>query len=62
MADGALLPLVRQAAHEYLNGYVQPLRDLEQWDAYLARPGLGDSAAISGAILQAQDSLTASGI
>jgi fructokinase len=57
MADGALLPLVRQAAHEYLNGYVEPLRDLRQWDAYLATPGLGDAAAISGAILQAQDSL-----
>lgn len=58
MVDGALLPLVRRAAHEYLKGYLQPLRDLEQMDAYLARPALGDAAAITGAILQAQDSLT----
>lgn len=58
MVDGALLPLVRRAAHEYLKGYLQPLCDLEQMDAYLARPALGDAAAITGAILQAQDSLT----
>jgi fructokinase len=59
MADGLLLPLVRRAAHEYLEGYLQPLRDLEQMDAYLARPALGDSAAITGAILQAQGLLAA---
>lgn len=59
MADGSLLPLVRRAAHEYLNGYLQPLRDPEQMDAYLTKPALGDDAAIAGAILQAQDSLTA---
>jgi fructokinase len=58
MADGALLPLIRRAAHEYLKGYLQPLRDLQQMDAYLARPALGDAAAITGAIQQAQDSLS----
>jgi fructokinase len=57
MADDLLLPLVRQAAHEFLNGYVLPLRELRQLDSYLSRPALGDNAAITGAILQAQDSL-----
>lgn len=58
LADRELLPLVRRATHEYLNGYVESLRDLEQMDAYLASPALGDTAAIIGAILQAQDSLS----
>lgn len=58
MADGSLLPLVRRAAHQYLNGYLQPLRDLDQMDSWLASPALGDNAAIAGAMLQAQDSLT----
>ena len=53
MADGSLLPLVRRAAHEYLNGYLQPLRDLEQVETWLASPALGDDAAIAGAMLQA---------
>jgi fructokinase len=57
MADGSLLPLVRRAAREYLNGYVQPLREPEQMDAWLARAAFGDGAAIAGAMLQAQDSL-----
>lgn len=58
MSDSMLLPLVRRAAHEYLRGYLQPLRDLEQMEAYLARPALGDTSAITGALLQAQDSLS----
>jgi fructokinase len=57
MADGSLLPLLRQSAHRYLNGYLQPLRDREQMNAYLVRPALGDDAAIAGAMLQALDLL-----
>lgn len=59
MADGSLLPLVRSIALEYLNGYLQPLRNPEQMDAYVAGAGFGEGAAIAGAILQAQDSLAA---
>jgi fructokinase len=59
MADGSLLPLVRHAAHRYLNGYLQPLRDMAQVDAYLVKPALGDDAAITGAMLQALDLLAA---
>jgi fructokinase len=55
MADGSLLSMVRQAAHRYLNGYLQPLRDRAQMDAYLVRPALGDDAGIAGAMLQALD-------
>jgi fructokinase len=57
MADGSLLSLVRQSVHRYLNGYLQPLRDREQMDAYLVRPALGDDAGIAGAMLQALDLL-----
>jgi fructokinase len=59
MTDGSLLPLIRKAAHGYLNGYLQPLRELAQVDAYLARPALGNDAAIAGALLQALDLLSA---
>jgi fructokinase len=58
MADGSLLSLARGAAHQYLNGYLQPLRHRAQMDAYLVKPALGDDAAISGAMLQALDLLT----
>jgi fructokinase len=57
MADGSLLPLVRQAAHNRLSGYLQPLRDRVQMNAYLASAAFGGDAAIAGAILQAQESL-----
>lgn len=57
MADGSLLPLVRRATHEYLRGYLQPLRDLHQMETYLTRPASGDEPAIAGAMLQAQDLL-----
>jgi fructokinase len=57
MADGSLLPWVQHATHRYLNGYLQPLRDREQVDAYLVKPELGDEAAIVGALLQALDRL-----
>jgi fructokinase len=57
MGDGSLLPLIRRATREFLNGYLQPLRDPDQVDTYLVRPALGDSAAIAGAMLQARDLL-----
>jgi fructokinase len=55
MTDGALLPLVRRAAHGFLNGYLQPLRHLTQVESLLEKPALGGDAAIAGAILQAQE-------
>lgn len=54
MGDSSLLPLVRHAAHRQLNGYMQPLRDLAQVETFVARPVLGDDAAIAGAMLQAR--------
>jgi fructokinase len=57
MADGSLLPLVRRAAHRQLNGYIEPLRDMTQVETLVARPGLGDDAAIAGAMLQARQLL-----
>ncbi|HEY7671478.1 MAG TPA: ROK family protein [Gammaproteobacteria bacterium] len=53
MSSGALLPLVRAAAFEYLNGYVAPLRDAALVANYICGPGLGDDAGIVGALLLA---------
>ena len=60
MSDGSLLPLVRDAMHQNLNGYVQPLIHPEIASGYLSLPALGSGSAIAGALLQAQDSLAAS--
>lgn len=57
MADGSLLPRVRRATHEQLNGYLQPLRTPDQVADYLTPASLGDGSAIAGALLQALDSL-----
>ena len=53
MANGALLPLVSAAMHEYLNGYLPPLAGLERAAGYLRGPGLGGDSGIVGAILLA---------
>jgi fructokinase len=57
MADGTLLPLVRSATQELLNGYLEPLRDERQVTEFLAPTALGESSAVAGALLQALDSL-----
>jgi fructokinase len=53
MSNGALLPLVRAAAFEYLNGYVAPLSDAARVANYICAPALGDDAGIVGALLLA---------
>lgn len=61
MSDGSLLPLIRESMRTWLNGYLHPLRATDQMDNYLAAPLLGQDAAITGAMLQAQDSIVARG-
>jgi fructokinase len=53
MSSGALLPLVRAAVLEYLNGYVAPLSDAARVQDYICAPGLGDDVGIVGALLLA---------
>jgi hypothetical protein len=57
MADRSLLPLVHDAAHRHLNGYLQPLHTLAQVESLVTRPAFGDDAAIAGAMLQAGELL-----
>jgi fructokinase len=54
MSGGALLPLIRSAAREYLRGYLQPINDAGALDRYICGPGLGDLAGIGGAFLLAE--------
>ena len=48
-----MLPRVRMAMHEYLGGYLPPLRDIASLDSYLRAPALGTHSGIRGAILLA---------
>jgi fructokinase len=54
MSDGTLLPLVRDAASAYLNGYLSPLKDPHRMSDYVCAPALGDRAGIAGAMLLAR--------
>ncbi len=51
MSSTRLLPLVRTAALEYLNGYVEPLNDPVRAASYLCAPALGHDSGIAGALL-----------
>jgi fructokinase len=53
MSNGALLPLVRAAAFEYLNAYLEPLNDSERSASYICAPALGNNAGIAGSLLLA---------
>lgn len=57
MSDAGMLPRVRNAMHEYLGGYLPPLRERAQLDRYLSAPGLGSQSAIVGALLMARESV-----
>ncbi len=46
MGDELLLPLVRRAMHDYLGGYLPPLRGPAAFDAYLRAPELGAHSGI----------------
>jgi fructokinase len=54
MADGQLIPLVREATARYLNGYLEPLRDPSRFKDYICAPALGAHAGVTGALLLAQ--------
>jgi len=57
MANGALLPHVHNATHQYLNNYVEPLRSRERVEEYICAPALGNSAGVLGAILLAMNAV-----
>jgi len=54
MSDGTLLPLIKESAFRYLNGYVPALADAACMNEYVSAPGLGDRSGITGALLLAQ--------
>lgn len=53
MSNGTLVPCIRQAMLQYLNGYLVPLNDGERAAKYVCAPALGDRAGITGALLLA---------
>ena len=55
MTDVAMLPLVRAATHDCLQGYLAPLKTREKLDEYVVAPALGTHSAIVGAMLMAQE-------
>ncbi|HEX5049348.1 MAG TPA: ROK family protein [Gammaproteobacteria bacterium] len=55
MGGGALVPLVRAAALDYLNGYLAPLNDPQRAAGYICAPALGGDAGVVGALLLAAD-------
>lgn len=54
MANGVLLPHVRQAAYASLNNYLEPLQQRETFDSYIVAPTMGSRAGIVGAMLLAE--------
>lgn len=54
MQQRQLFPLIRQKVLDLLNGYVQSPAILEQIDAYIVPPGLGNKAGILGALALGQ--------
>jgi fructokinase len=54
MEQRQLFPLVRGRVRELLNGYLQVPAILDQIDAYIVPPGLGNRAGVLGAIALAQ--------
>jgi fructokinase len=57
MADGQVMPFVREATARYLNRYLEPLRDPARLQDYLCAPALGARAGVTGALLLAQAAL-----
>lgn len=57
MSSGALLPLVRLAALDYLNGYIETFKDPASMARYVCAPALGSHAGIAGSLLLARDAL-----
>jgi fructokinase len=53
MSSGRLLPLVRSAALDYLNRYIEPLNDPVRAADYVCAPALGTDSGIAGALVLA---------
>ena len=58
MSGGILLPRVREAARDFLNGYIGPLNDAAALHRYICGPALGDQAGLAGAFLTATQAPT----
>ncbi len=54
MQQEHLFPMVREKVRVSLNGYVQSPAILENIDAYIVPPGLGNRAGVFGALALAQ--------
>lgn len=54
MANGSLLPHIRQAAYAWLNNYLEPLQQRETFDSYIVTPSMHARAGIMGAMLLAE--------
>jgi fructokinase len=61
MSGGTLVPYIRQAMLQFLNGYLPPLNDSEFAAKYVCAPALGDRAGITGALLLATDAVSIPG-
>ncbi|MFC4307644.1 ROK family protein [Steroidobacter flavus] len=57
MANGLLLPHIREAAASSLKGYLEPLSHPGALDTYICAPQLGTRAGIAGAFLLAERAL-----
>ena len=55
MDQEQLFPMVRANVQTLLNGYIQTPEILEEIDAYIVPPGLGNMAGVLGAVALAQD-------
>jgi fructokinase len=60
MSNGVLLPYVRSATLNYLNGYLEPLKTLERVVDYISAAALGGRAGITGAMLLAMNAASPS--
>jgi fructokinase len=49
-----LFPLIHNEVYSLLHGYIQAPQILEQIDAYIVPPGLGNRAGVLGAIALAE--------
>lgn len=58
MADEVMLPMVREATHALLAGYLPSLRAAVDVERYIRTPALAGDSALAGAVQMALDSLT----
>jgi len=58
MDQAQLFPQIRSEVVRLLNGYIQRPQIMQEMDAYIVPPGLGNRAGVLGAIALAQDAYT----